>query len=735
MGKRDKKKAAGKKKHSLDSPRTIVHVAHVAGSINTSDRHEESSHSTGVNGDSHIVTSILPAQLPTDDPEFVGRTQEIASLLQVLTEETSQVRAVSISGQPGVGKTALATKLAHTLAPSYPDAQIYVNLDGADGKGVDLEQVLDNVLRAIGFTGSGLPESLEEKIKHYRSALAANRILLVLDNAGNEAQVRPLLPGSAKCATIITSRSNLSGLVGVRRYSLSTLSPNEGIELLRQIIGQDRVQSEHEKAKLIVELCGGLPLALRISANKLRDRAAWPLAYYSDLLQNQRRRLRLLQAGDLAVRASFILSYDGLPENHKRVFRVLGIVPAASFSVELVTHLSGLEFDTTEGIIEDLLDANLAQLSRHPGRYRMHDLLRACARELLEEEEGSDQASSLILSMTEWYAEKAEEASDVIYGTGDVGSKSHVNPQAATDWLEIEVTGIAEVVSAAHEHEFHDLTLAISSSLAIFFQRRFHPNIWRTVTSYALQSARLLDCKKCIINALLERIKVGERTRDNDNSIGMLDEARQLSKELGSPRAESRVLAQLAKAASSRGKLPEADKMLQQSLDLSRAGNDAHQQGRCYLDLGEIHSRMGNLPESERYYQMARMRFRSVKDRHCQGIALGKIALIHLKQQNTSEALSAANMAARQFESVHDLHCLGMTCTDLAEVHIARGEVSKAEEELAKACELFKAVHDDRCLMWTLHRWASWDEEKGHIERAEEKRALAQSLGASQPDP
>ncbi|WP_432004614.1 ATP-binding protein [Streptomyces parvus] len=729
MSKRDKKKVAHNKKNLSSAPRTVVHVAHVAGGISV-DRHGDSGHVAPIVAEPTVTASIRPAQLPADDPEFVGRVQELSDLLDFFKKRSPQGGTVSISGSPGVGKTALATRLGHSLTSSYPDAQIYVNLDGADGKGVDLEQVIDNILHALGLSGPDLPEVFDAKINQYRSALATKRVLLILDNATNESQVRPLLPGNSGCATVITSRNNLSGLIGVRRSSLTTLSGKDGLELLRRTIGHSRVDAENAAANLIVDLCGGLPLALRISANKLRDRATWPLAYYASRLQDERRKLQLLQAGDLAVRASFTLSYEGLPATLKHVFKVLGVVPASGFSSELVAYLADCEEIECEDILEDLLDANLVQLSPLPGRYKMHDLIRAFARECLESEEGIDQSSSLITGMTAWYSDMVDEASDAIFGSRAAGKNFQASPQAATDWLETEVAAISEVVEAAYKNGSDDLLLGISSSLTTFFQRRFHPNVWRTVTSFALQSARRLGCKKCTINALIERIKAGERTHDHEDSIRLLDEARQLSRELGSPRTESRVLTQLAKVASNRGKHVEAEKLLQRSLQLLKASNSSHQLGHCYLELGEINLRLKDPREAKRYYEMARQRFLAVNDRHCQGTALRRIAKIHLERKELDEAASSASKAIQQFQTVHDLHCLGMAYTDLADVHLAQNELDRARIMLAKACGHFKTVHDDGCLIWTLQQWASLEDGDGRTKSAEEKRALARNLAS-----
>lgn len=372
------------------------------------------------------------------------------------------------------------------------------------------------------------------------------------------------------------------------------------------------------------------------------------------------------------------------------------------------------------------------QLSPLPGRYKMHDLIRAFAHECLEGEEGIDHASSLVTGMTNWYAHMVDEASDAIFGSREAGKNFQANPQAATDWLESEVAAIAEVVEAAYKNGSDDLLLRISSNLTTFFQRRFHPNVWRTVTSFAVQSARRLGCNHCIINALIERIKAGERTHIHEDSISMLDEARQLSRELGSPRTESRVLTQLAKVASDRGKHVEAEKLLQRSLQLLKVSNDSHQLGHGYLELGEIHLRLKAPREAKRYYEMARQRFLAGNDRHCQGTALRRIAKIYLKQKEFDEAASSAGKAAQQFRAVHDLHCLAMTYTDLADIYIAQNEPDRARAMLAKACDHFKTVHDDGCLIWTLRQWASLEDKDGRTKSAEDKRVLAQSLASRQ---
>jgi hypothetical protein len=240
-----------------------------------------------------------PCLLPPDIDDFTGRQAAIAQLQQLLEGDQATAIVISaIAGKAGVGKTALAVRVAHRLRPRFADGQLYVNLRGAEAQALDQAEVLAGFLRALGVEGAVIAEGLEERVRQYRSRLADRRVLVVLDNAASEAQVRPLLPASPGCAVLVTSRARLSGLEAAHPLTLDVLEADQAVELLATLAGPGRVAAEPEAAATIVGLCGWLPLAVRIAGARLAGRPQWRLALLAERLADEHRRLDELATGD-----------------------------------------------------------------------------------------------------------------------------------------------------------------------------------------------------------------------------------------------------------------------------------------------------------------------------------------------------------------------------------------------------------------------------------------------------
>jgi|GEM_PF-2493886 len=351
---------------------------------------------------------VLPValfQLRPDIIDFTGRHEQLAqvtSLLEKATEaEATAVVISAVAGMPGVGKSALATHVAHRLKDHFPDAQLYVNLRGADGQPLDPFNVLARFLRALGVEDEFIPESLQERASLYRSRLADRQALVLLDNAHDEAQLRPLLPGSPSCAVLVTSRRRLSALEGATVIDLKVMPYDEALELLGRLAGTERVQSDLERARKIVSLCGRLPLAIRIAGGKLRDRPHWNLEDYASRLDDERQRLGQLQLGDLNVRASFALSYQDLILDDARLFRLLAVAGDV-FSAEMAAGVLGVELNAAWEALERLVDLQLLEPAGDE-RYRFHDLMRLFAQERLEQEESPEEQQAARSRAERWY--------------------------------------------------------------------------------------------------------------------------------------------------------------------------------------------------------------------------------------------------------------------------------------------------------------------------------------------
>jgi DNA-binding SARP family transcriptional activator len=336
----------------------------------------------------------VPRQLPPDVGDFAGRNAELASVHRALAADRHG--PVAIHGIGGVGKSALAIRAAHQLAERFPDGQLYVDLHGATTGQRPLQplEVLGRLLRALGTDAAAVPADLEEAAATFRSRVAGRRLLVVLDNAAEAGQVKPLLPASSGCGVLVTSRPALLGLDGASHVQLDVLAQREALELLGRLIGADRVAAEREAAVEVVGWCGGLPLALRIAGARLAARPTWPLRVLAGRLGDQRRRLDELELAEMSVRTSLQVSYrqlhtsaDPLDRSAATAFGLLGLLDGTELGVPVAARLLELPEAAAERVLERLVDAQLLQ-TPSPGRYRLHDLLRLYARELARQRHG-----------------------------------------------------------------------------------------------------------------------------------------------------------------------------------------------------------------------------------------------------------------------------------------------------------------------------------------------------------
>lgn len=343
--------------------------------------------------------AAMPApvyQLPAQVPDFTGRGDEVTALTGLLTAATDTVPVAVVTGTPGSGKTALAVRVGHAVRRQFPDGQLFVHLAGGSSRPREPAAVLAELLRALGVSGPQLPDELAERAAAYRSLLADRRVLVVLDDASDAAQVRPLLPGSPGSAVLVTGRRQLPGLTGhAHPVRLGPLDAAEARAMLAAAVGADRLAAEPAGTDRILAACGRLPLALRVAGARLADRPDWAVATLADRLDDEQRRLDELAVDDVEVRASLALSYAGLPAPVRRGLRLLALldpVTVADWSVAALLggadpaaeHGEASDADT-DRVVGALLAANLLDpVGRDRAgqpRYRLHDLLRTYGRE------------------------------------------------------------------------------------------------------------------------------------------------------------------------------------------------------------------------------------------------------------------------------------------------------------------------------------------------------------------
>ena len=429
----------------------------------------------------------VPRQLPPDVGGFAGRLEQLSELDGAMSSAVGSV--VAVTGSAGIGKTALAVRWAHRARSAFPDGQLFANLRGYDPAGpLRSEQVLARFLRALDVSAERVPESLDEMVALYRSLVADRRFLVVLDNAATAEQVRPLLPGTASCLVVVTSRNELRGLSaldGARALRLDVLTPAESAGLLRAAMaGADPADLAE-----LATLCGHLPLALRIA---VANAAAHGLAAYLPVLRGDRMAgLAVEDDPQAAVRTAFDLSYRALDDATRRVFRLLGVVPGADFDCAAVAELTG-EGDAAGRALDRLVVANLVQHDGQ-GRFGLHDLVREYARELVGRREAAEGRSRLCRG----YLRRVVAASALLYphatltvDGAEVDPGPFTDRDAATRWLEAEWPNVVAAIGDAGGHGPERFAWELLFGLRLFTWARRYFDGWADAGRAALAAAR-----------------------------------------------------------------------------------------------------------------------------------------------------------------------------------------------------------------------------------------------------
>jgi transcriptional regulator with XRE-family HTH domain len=342
-------------------------------------------------------------ELPRLVDDFTGRGAELIWVSELVYAERAPGAGVVglITGSGGMGKTTLAIRAAHTLRPSFPGGVFFLDLLGMSPQPAAAADALWLLLRALGVADEQIPGDVPRRASVYRSLLRDRQALVVLDNAGSEEQVRPLLPGDGASRVLITAKRPLAGLEGVRRLILGPLALPEATELLTGILGQRAACDDESALRQLAGLCEGMPLALRIIGNRLVSRPGWDASELAARLADEEHRLDQFKAGDLKVATAFWMSYDQLAAAARQVFRRLAVVPGRDFDAALAAVAGEVPVEVAWEALDELVDLGLLMDSA-AGRYRFHDLVRLFARTRLEEEESPAEREALVARVTAW---------------------------------------------------------------------------------------------------------------------------------------------------------------------------------------------------------------------------------------------------------------------------------------------------------------------------------------------
>lgn len=551
-----------------------------------------------------------PAELPPDIPDFTGRDDEVAELKAVLTAPRPGAVAC-IAGLGGLGKTTLAVHVAHAIAGRFPDGQLYADLRGASAEPTRPEDVLSRFLFALGITGSGIPDSLDDRVALFRSCVAGRRILVLLDNVAGEEQVRPLLPGGPGAVVLLTGRVRLVGLAGASLLELDVLPSAQAMNLMRAIIGDERVQADPDAAREIIRLCGRVPLAVRISAARLLSRRQWSLSHLAGVLGEERHRLDELVAGDLDVRAGFEMSYRMLPEGARRAFRLAGLLDAPDFASWVVAALLDLPVRQAERDVETLVDAHLLNLTGADEtgrlRYRFHDLIRLYAREQARREDSdAERRAALARAFGAWLA-LAEVASERVpgpfYTPMHSGAARWRLPEAVSGslladpmaWFGAEHAALMAAVAQSCEEELTELAWDLAGSTETYLNVRGVYDGWQRMHEQAVVLCRKAGDRRgeaVLMRGLLHVTTWNSPPGDGPAMTRMRTSASQLLElftELNDPLGTADALATLAWSMTGDGYSAEALGLAERALRMAVEAGYVEGEARAYHVMAIIH--------------------------------------------------------------------------------------------------------------------------------------------------
>lgn len=608
----------------------------------------------------------IPRQLPADVRGFVNRIAELDRLDKVLAGDLDEPLVVGLSviaGTAGVGKTSLALRWAHRVRERFPDGQLYVNLRGYDpGQPVAPEQVLDYFLRALNVPSSAIPGQLDAKASLYRSLVADRRILVILDNAATVGQVRPLLPGTASCLVVVTSRSRLSGLVsrdGAHRLTLDVLSESEAVTLLRSVTAGYRTEDDAETLVELARLCARLPLALRIAAERAARR---PGMFLEELIRDLRDESVLwnaLSSGDGeeadAVRTVFAWSYRALPGESARVFRLLGLHPGSEFSTAAAAALTGISTGHLRQLLDVLVGTHLLE-QNVPDRYQFHDLLRVYAVDQAHQEETVETCHTALLRVLTWYLYGADAVQSVMNPLEprvsldsppdiDVTLLTFADLTEATRWYEAERANLVAATRAAADAGLYRIAWQLPVVLRNIYMN-FNPfEDWFTTTRIGLDAARHLGNRGGEAELLESLAMAYIQSHRLDQGAEHYRAVLAIRRELGDRFGEALVLNGLGLLYIRRRNLQEARLSFEQSLLILRELGNPYWEALVMGNLGNAYYELGDFSRAIGFVRQVIEVYRDQGDRHGEGDALYILSMIHRELGQPEEALQSVRRA------------------------------------------------------------------------------------------
>ena len=644
---------------------------------------------------------MRPRQLPIRAQRFVGRVAQLATLTGLADQVTARNGPVVIvlEGTAGVGKTTLAIQLAHSVCGQFPDGQLYVNMRGFDpaGRPMTASEALHGFLDALGVAPTSVPVGVDDQAALYRTVLTGKRVLIVIDNARDADQVRPLLPGSPGSLVLVTSRNQLCALAAeaARPLHVEPFARDEARQLLASRLGAGRVEREPQAADELSMLCARLPLALSVAAAHAVMRPGFPLAALTSEFRS--RGLDLLETGDPAttIRTVFYRSYQHLSDDTARVFRLLGLLPGPDISVLAAASLTGMPIEKVYSALDELARAHLAE-EHLPGRFKFHDLLRAYAAERARQLDSVADRRAAVHRVLDHYLHTAVAAAvrfnpfrtalQLAPLQAGVVLASVPDREQALAWLEAEAPVLLPLTCYADVNGFHEYAWQIPWALAAYFHRRGRWGDYVTTQRTALAAAQRLGDNRALAHANYQLGHAHAYRGEFDAADPHIRQALELFRDLGDRAGEAVVMNGLALTLERQGQYDEALPHALEALQILKAVGHWWTQATVENSAGWLYAHLGQYSKALAHCQQALSLHHESGNLGGAADTLDTIGYIQLQLGDSAQAKTHYDLAVKAYRELDDpsgeaqsLNWLGDALTAQGDAHAARAAWIRSE--------------------------------------------------------